>query len=127
MQRELHVANSANVSLAEHIWEKHFVKTFLNWLSFNPAGGDGPVATCALVNTVFNTQSTTVGSQFQTQTPAQALANVVSCFGGSCPDNNRVSEFYILESGINLAKTVVSYSTSIVNIQALTLLDFEQA
>ena len=100
-------SDSANFSLAEHIWEKHFVKTFLNLLSFNP-DGDGPVATCNLVNAVFNTVSTSVGSQFENQTPAQALANTVSCFGGNCPDNNRVSEFYILENGINQVKTVVS-------------------
>ncbi|KAE9364748.1 hypothetical protein N431DRAFT_520352 [Stipitochalara longipes BDJ] len=105
-QRQASPDGAPHEYATEHIWEKHFVKTFLNWLSFNPEG-DGPVATCALVNAVFNTPSTTTGSQFNGKTPAQALANVVSCFGGSCPESNRVSEFYILESGINQVKTVI--------------------
>jgi hypothetical protein len=124
-QRELNISDSANLLSAEHIWEKHFVKTFLNWLSFNPAGGDGPVATCALVDSVFNTQSTTAGSPFVGQTVAQALANTVSCFGGSCPDNSRVGEFYILESGINQVKTIVSHPSANIQMQTLIILDFE--
>jgi hypothetical protein len=27
---------------AEHVWEKHFVTTFLNWLTFDPPDPDVP-------------------------------------------------------------------------------------
>lgn len=42
------------------------------------------------------------------QTAAQAMANCISCQGTGCPDNSRVSEFYILEANINKMKTIVS-------------------
>lgn len=98
---------NANNSIAEHIWEKHFIKTFLNWLSYDSGEGHGAVTDCAGKRAVFDTLSTTANSPFNQMTPAQALASSITCYGGNCPDNNRASEFLILEAGVNGMKTRV--------------------
>lgn len=100
----------AKTLIAEHVWEKHFIKTFLNWLSYDSGEGHGAITDCAGKKSIFNTLSTTANSQFNRWTPAQALANAITCYGGNCPDNNRVSEFLILEAGVNGMKTRVRIS-----------------
>jgi hypothetical protein len=95
------------LSLAEHIYEKHFIATFLKWLVYN--GYDyGSVTSCAVVINVFGRVSTTNGSPFAATNPISQLAAAFSCFGGNCADNTRVSEFFILNRDINLMKTIVS-------------------
>ncbi|KAH4076814.1 hypothetical protein HBI25_152000 [Parastagonospora nodorum] len=93
----------------EHIYEKHIVKMYLNWLSFeyteqNGGFHAGRVADCNTMNRVFNTKSQSPNSIFRDVTPAQALANTMSCYGGRCPTKDRIGEFFILEESINKLK-----------------------
>lgn len=90
----------------EHIYEKHIVKMFLNWLSFDMTednGGfdAGRVTDCTTMKKLFGSKSSDASSSFYSVTPAQKLANQVTCFGTNCPDNSRVSEFFILEASVN--------------------------
>jgi hypothetical protein len=96
----------------EHIYEKQIVTAYLNWLTFdfteeNGGFNAGHIADCPTMRLVFNRRSTTPGSQFSGTTPAQALANAMSCFGKGCPATDRQSEFYILQSDINGLKAIV--------------------
>jgi len=97
----------------EHIYEKQIVITYLSWLRFDFAGkkdggfNAGHIADCPTLKLVFNRQSTTPGSPFLSVTPAQALANAMSCSGGNCPAADRTSEFFILQDNINGLKAIV--------------------
>lgn len=93
----------------EHIYEKHIVKMFINWLSYdmtedNGGFAAGKIATCDTMKNVFNKKSTDPNSKFKDITPAQALANTMSCSGTGCPATDRLSEFYILEENVNKLK-----------------------
>ncbi|EEY16773.1 predicted protein [Verticillium alfalfae VaMs.102] len=67
--------------------------------SIDPNGAD-PVATCPDVEAVFN-QLNAQGTHFTTETAAQQLGRAVSCSGPQCPDNNRVSELFLLRKEVN--------------------------
>ncbi|KAH7382503.1 hypothetical protein DE146DRAFT_704047 [Phaeosphaeria sp. MPI-PUGE-AT-0046c] len=93
----------------EHIYEKHIVKMYINWLSYDMTednGGfeAGKVATCDTMKNVFNTKSNDPNSKFKDIKPAQALANTMSCSGTGCPATDRLSEFYILAADVNSLK-----------------------
>lgn len=93
----------------EHIYEKHIVKMYINWLSYDMTednGGfdAGKIATCDTMNSVFNTKSIDPASKFKDLTPAQALANALSCSGTGCPATDRLSEFFILAEDVNKLK-----------------------
>lgn len=83
------------------------MKSFLYWMLSSPRGGNHPITDCNTARAVFNTLSTTPGSRFATLIPAQQLALALSCQGGSCPDNNRVAEFYILRKDLNIMKAAI--------------------
>lgn len=110
MLRETNTRSPGKEYATEHIYEKHIVKMYLNWLSFdmtedNGGFAAGKVASCDTMRNVFNTKSSDPNSPFKDITPAQALANAMSCYGGSrCPSNDRLSEFFILEDSINKLK-----------------------
>lgn len=97
--------------LAEHVYERHMISTFLNWLQFEPADSVGSVSNCAAINRIFGNPSGIPGSTLQNISPIQKLGQELSCFAPlSCVDNTRVTEFFILNSGVNVIKTFVRKS-----------------
>lgn len=124
---------------AEHVWEKHFVTTFLGWLTFDPPDPDAPKpltkkrkpskgkgkvakatgttgapTDAATFKKVFQTKGTLPA--FSQRIPASVIANAVS----SSAPKERVEEFMILEDKINTAKTVVCHNTE--NFNEFTLM-----
>jgi hypothetical protein len=109
--------------IAEHVWEKYFVTTFLNWLTFDPPDPDvpppknkkskktskskvskgttGAPTDAETFKSIFKTKGTKL--PFSKQIPATVIANAIST-------TKRVDEFMLLEAKINTAKTVVGPS-----------------
>jgi hypothetical protein len=96
----------------EHIYEKQLIKLYFNWLAYDMTEESGfesgKVADCnTVVKPLFQTKSSDAKSKFNTISPAQKLANEISCLGGTCPDDSRASEFYILQKDVNGLKAIL--------------------
>jgi hypothetical protein len=107
-------------TIAEHVWEKHFVTIFLNWLTFDPPDRDvpppknkksketskskvskettGAPTEAETFKSVFKTKGTKL--PFSKQMPATVIANAIST-------TKRIDEFMLLEVKIDTAKPVV--------------------
>lgn len=78
----------------------HFLASWINQVAY--AG----YVDCSTIGSVFDTLSTTPGSRFAVDTPSTLLGQALS-------SNDRASELYITRGNINLFKTLVSPSLSI--------------
>jgi len=106
-----HIAHSSTYnSLVAYAYEPWLIKMFINSVSITPRENekDPMEANCTVVSQVFNTNSTARDSRFRRVTPAQALANELSCYGTGCPDQARANELFILSDNINHMKQMVS-------------------
>jgi hypothetical protein len=93
----------------EHVYEKHILKMYLNWLSYdmtedNGGFAAGKIANCDTMKNVFHKKSSDSNSKFKNISPAQALAETLSCSGTKCAATDRLSEFYILDDNVNKLK-----------------------